>query len=349
MRQPFMPDNFSEPEDLLSDESFLAWYFKTGKADDSTWDQWMAGNPERTLLVKQAVDLLQVTLLREPPVPMEQVQKAEARLLDRLVEDITRPEVRPEVQADLRPLYSFRRRSRMVAAAVLLILATGLLITVRHRDSQQEWKTQYGQIDRRQLPDGTVVTMNAHSQLRYKNDWATTADREVWIDGEAFFHVSKTPQKSRFIVHAHYFDVIVTGTQFNIVSRQGTGNVLLKEGSVTLRLHCGKEMKMQPGDFVALLDTGLQKRNVQPDSVMAWQDQKLIFDKTPLRDLVTILNNQYGVHVQLEGRSLGDSTISGILPDNNLDILLQMLKATSDFDVLREGDQITIKAHSGPN
>jgi transmembrane sensor len=108
-------------------------------------------------------------------------------------------------------------------------------------------------------------------------------------------------------------------------------------------------MNMQPGDFVAMRDTLLQKKKVQPDSLVAWQEQKLIFDKTPLRDLVTILNNQYGVHVRLEGRSLGDSTISGILPDNNLDILLQMLKATSDYDVLREGDQITIKAHSGPN
>lgn len=344
-----MSDNFSEPEDLLSDESFLAWYFKTGKADDSKWDQWMAGNPERTLLVKQAVDLLQVTLLRESPVPTEQVQKAETRLLDRLVEDITRPEVRPEVRGDLRPLYSFRRRSRMVAAAVLLILATGLLITVRHRDSQQEWKMEYGQIGRRQLPDGTVVTLNAHSQLRYRNDWAAVADREVWMSGEAFFQVSKTPTKSRFIVHADHFDVIVTGTKFNVVSRPDAENVLLKEGSVTLRLTGGKEMNMQPGDFVALRDTLLQKKNVQPDSVMAWQEQKLIFDKTPLRDLVTILNNQYGVHVRLEGRSLGDSTISGILPDNNLDILLQMLKATSDFDVLREGDQITIRAHSGQN
>jgi ferric-dicitrate binding protein FerR (iron transport regulator) len=82
---------------------------------------------------------------------------------------------------------------------------------------------------------------------------------------------------------------------------------------------------------------------------MAWREQKLIFDKTPLRDLITILDDQYGVQVRLENPSLGDSTISAILPDNNLDVLLQALKATSEFDVSRDGDQVTIRAHTGQN
>lgn len=51
------------------------------------------------------------------------------------------------------------------------------------------------------------------------------------MDGEVFFHVRKTPLKSRFIVHREHFDIIVTGTQFNVSNRHGKDNVLLQEGS----------------------------------------------------------------------------------------------------------------------
>jgi len=88
---------------------------------------------------------------------------------------------------------------------------------------------------------------------------------------------------------------------------------------------------------------------VKQDSLVAWKEQKLVFDKTPLRDLATIINDQYGVHIKLAEESIGDSTISAILPNNNLDVLLQALKATSEFDVIKDGDSITIKAHSGQN
>ncbi len=44
--------------------------------------------------------------------------------------------------------------------------------------------------------------------------------------------VKKTTEKRRFIVHTGGMDIIVTGTQFNVVNRDGERNVLLKEGSV---------------------------------------------------------------------------------------------------------------------
>jgi ferric-dicitrate binding protein FerR (iron transport regulator) len=93
----------------------------------------------------------------------------------------------------------------------------------------------------------------------------------------------------------------------------------------------------------------LEKRPAKNDSILAWKEQRLVFDRTPLRELVSIINDQYGVAVRLADDSIGDRTISAILPNNNLDILLQALEATSEFDVVREKDGITIKAHSQQN
>jgi ferric-dicitrate binding protein FerR (iron transport regulator) len=207
-------------------------------------------------------------------------------------------------------------------------------------------RTEYGQLGQRVLPDGTEVTMNANSRLQYAPDWKTGADREVWVSGEAFFHVSKTPEKSRFIVHLDDGDVIVTGTRFNVINRPGKENVMLEEGSVTLQTCCGKAIDMHPGDFVTLDKKGqAEEGKVRPDSLMAWTKRMLIFDNTPLRDLVDIVYDQYGVRIQLAGDSPEEKTVSGFLPNNNLESLLKALPATGQFEVSRqEGGVITITA-----
>ncbi|GGA88394.1 FecR family protein [Puia dinghuensis] len=337
-----MSANYTEPEELLADESFLSWYFKSGAKDTEDWDQWMAGHPDREQLVRDAVALLDTVRVRETEVPIQRIQAAEKALLSRL-DEIPAAET-SQARAGLLNLYSYRRW--MVAAAVLVLLGAGVVVVAIRSAGDRVMKTAYGQVVHRELPDGSEVTMDANSRLQYSKGWKDGSSREVWLNGEAFFHVRKTASNSRFIVHTDHFDIIVTGTRFNVVNRNGVENVLLQEGSVILHGKDGREMTMTPGEFVSF-EKELEKRTVQPDSVTAWKDMKLVFDKTPLRELVSIVNDHYGVHIQLENASLGDSTISAILPNNNLDVLLQALEATSEFNIIRKDDQIVIAAQSG--
>ena len=203
--------------------------------------------------------------------------------------------------------------------------------------------TPYGQLMVQQLPDGSEVTINANSRIRFANDWKDGGEREVWIEGEAFFHVRKTLNHSKFIVHTDRFDVIVTGTQFNVVNRPRNANVMLHEGSVILHGKDGQQLDMAPGDFVQWDGRNLRRRDVQRDSVLAWRDRTLFFDRTPLKDVVGIIEDQYGVKVQLADSSLADSTITGIMPNNNLEKLLQAMQATKNFDVIRKDGDIEIK------
>lgn len=340
-----MSVNYREPEDLLSDESFLAWYFKTGEEQGIAWEQWMADNPGSQELVRQAITLLNTVRIPEKEVPAGQIRRAEATLMGSL--DVDRIRAADATGNESSPVVPLHKNRRWIAAASILVIFTaGLLVTRTIRHRQPEVRTEYGQISRQQLPDGTEVTMNANSKLRYSPGWKDGVDREVWVSGEAFFHVQKTPMKSRFILHTDHFDIIVTGTKFNVVNRQGKDNVLLQEGSITLQTPDGKELHLAPGDFVEFNSRQLERRPAKDDSVLAWREQKLIFDKTPLRELVSIINEQYGVAVTLDADSIGDKKISAILPNNNLDVLLQALVATSEFDVVRQKDGIIIKAHS---
>ncbi|RZK46234.1 MAG: hypothetical protein EOO59_19590, partial [Hymenobacter sp.] len=47
--------------------------------------------------------------------------------------------------------------------------------------------TPYGQTHALTLPDGSQVTLNGHSTLRYAATWLPDHPREVWLDGEGFF------------------------------------------------------------------------------------------------------------------------------------------------------------------
>lgn len=327
-----MLKDYREPEDLLSDESFLSWYFNPDRQADHEWTRWMKEGPDKEQLVREAVALLESTVIREKELPAGQLQQAEAALMQR-IGVVELPATRSRLSL-----------WRWVAAASIIVVLAGAMIVMRIRSAgEQVLATPYGKLMVQQLPDGSEVTINANSNIRFANNWKDGGLREVWMEGEAFFHVRKMPDRSRFIVHTGRFDVVVTGTQFNVVSRPHNANVMLHEGSVILHGRDGKEVDMVPGDFVQWDGQALRRRGAQRDSVLAWKDLKLFFDKTPLKEVAGIIEDQYGIKVELSDQSLGDSTITGIMPNNNLEVLLQALQATSDFDVVKGDGKIRIK------
>jgi len=323
-----MSKNYTGVEDILCDDRFLSWYFKTDIRATRQWEQWMAGNPGSGPRVQQAVEFLQSLYLNEAELLNSQLTRAEKRLLEKI----------KRAQA---PTVSFSRRWWMTAASVL-VLTAGVYFIRGHRSALH---TTYGEIKENKLPDGTEVIVNADSRVTYLSGWTDGKDREVWLTGEAFFHVSRTPLESRFIVHAGRMDVIVTGTKFNVMNRPGKASVMLQEGSVTLHTMEGKELQMAPGDFAEYNNDQLVKRSVKQDSLVAWKGHKLWFENTPIRDVVSIIKEQYGVTVRLVGETVTARTVSGIMPNDNLNILLESLEATTDFAVIRQGDEIIIQDH----
>ena len=351
-----MSKNYAGVEDLLSDESFLSWYFKIDAHCIAQWEEWMNTDPGHRIRAEQAVEFLRSLNFREKELTRERISTAESLLLQKIRAAENRIHtadrihiadgihVADRVYTGKRAILFPARRWWVAAASVILLAAAAWSLHSMLTGTIPELRTVYGEIKEKKLPDGTEVVVNADSKIVFSPGWKDGKDREVWLTGEAFFHVSKTPMKSRFIVHANHFDIIVTGTQFNVVSRQDKANVMLKEGSVILHTEEGRELKMIPGDFVEYRRATLEKKPVKNDSVLAWKDHKLVFNNTPLRDLIQIIREHYGVSVTTAGE-VEEKTIYGILPNDNLDVLLQALEATGDFVVVRHGDNIIIKDH----
>jgi ferric-dicitrate binding protein FerR (iron transport regulator) len=230
------------------------------------------------------------------------------------------------------------------AAAVLIFAIAGFFIWSKS-NNKTTLDTAYGIIRQYKLPDGSQVTLNANSKITINKKWEEGTDREVWLQGEAFFKVQKTPMKNRFIVHTSAMDIIVTGTQFNAIAREDESSVLLTEGSVTIKTPDGQEIKMKPGDFVKIENKVPARQTVDQQRILAWKEARLDFDKTPMYEVAKIISRHYGVKVTVANKAVGESTISGIMPNDSLDVLIQALEATGDYRITKNDNEIII---SGP-
>src|SRR5438876_7576115 len=79
-----MKTNFNTVEDLLADESFLAWYHRTDETAVQYWEQWMNADPVHRQLAQEAIAFLKNMQLEEKSLSGEQVNAAADRLLQRI-------------------------------------------------------------------------------------------------------------------------------------------------------------------------------------------------------------------------------------------------------------------------
>jgi len=209
-------------------------------------------------------------------------------------------------------------------------------------------ETSYGQMARLTLPDGSEVTLNANSSLTYRREWISGQNREVWLDGEAFFHVRKQALKTRFVVHTGKVRVEVLGTAFNVATRRGRTRVVLQSGRVKLEKasQTGEAVLMQPSELVeySTSDRQFRKRAVDPKPYTAWQGHKMIFNDTPIEEVARQLEDTYGLRIIITNPDLAGRKLSGEISTRNVDVLLSALAALLEAQVQRDGDKVTFSS-----
>jgi transmembrane sensor len=332
-----MSKNFEKIEDVLADDLFIAWFSREDELKVKEWENWIAANPQYQHLAGQATEFMNSLPVDEKRVPAEKIEAALRDLNTRLD------------QTEETPVLPFtntrsKRRWWMVAAAIAaVVIISSSLLLFDFSPKKSAYVTPYGQLEKHELPDGSVVTLNANSSVKLGSQWGEENDREVWLNGEAFFKVSKTKKKNRFIVHTGQLDVIVTGTQFNVVNRNNRTSVLLTEGSVTILTKDGKKIMMKPGDFVELNNNDLvQKNDVNAENIIAWTDKKLVFEDTPMEKAAETIKDLYGVEVELSNQQAKDIVLTAVMPNDNLDVLLHAIEASMGCTISRDGNKIII-------
>ena len=245
----------------------------------------------------------------------------------------------------------FLRKIWYRAAAVVTLFAMGVVLWLLLGGQQTlEYATGYGETRTLTLPDGTTVVLNANSALSYQDHWHPEQSREVWLDGEAFFSVVHTQNHQRFRVNVtEDFTVEVLGTEFNVKDRREKTQVVLNAGKVRLNIKehdKTQTVTMHPGELVEFsgINQSLVKKQVNPELYDAWRHHKMIFEEMPLQEMVSVLEDNYGVSITIEDTTLANTRLTGAFPTHNLDMILTSLPTIVAMDVVKNEDGIIFKS-----
>lgn len=330
-------------QDFLRDASFQHWVYKTNAADEHKWNTLLEVHPAKKVLAQQAAFLLTGISVIPAPIPDSQLQASWERLEERLALSSNKLILSPEEPHRLLVNYW----PRWAAAILLLCLSTLGVYYFINTQKQQLHRTAFGETASIVLPDSSTVVLNGNTTLRYSASQDFNQNREVWLEGEAFFKVLRKPGRTNphFVVHTSDVNVQVLGTCFNVTNRRQATRVVLNSGKVNL---CAKGTTekyltetLKPGEMAELLPAQqkFKKSQVNPEIYSAWTQKKLIFQATPLADIVSLLEENYGYQVQVTNPQVLARTITGEIFIDDVNTLLVALSTSFNLKLEKQGQQ----------
>jgi ferric-dicitrate binding protein FerR (iron transport regulator) len=190
------------------------------------------------------------------------------------------------------------------------------------------------------LADGSLVELKPGSSLIYNKDFNLNK-RELYLDGEAFFKVTKNPSKP-FIVHAGKLVAEVIGTSFSIKNTKDSKNVevdvmtgkvsvyaqkMTQASSDTVQKKIG--VVLTPNQRVQYLKSEhrLVKSIVEIPNVIISKEElkKMTFFNAPIGQVFEAIEKAYGLVIIYDEEVMQDCTITTSLDDESLNDKLMII------------------------
>ncbi|HEX3023571.1 MAG TPA: FecR domain-containing protein, partial [Chitinophagaceae bacterium] len=223
------------------------------------------------------------------------------------------------------------------------------------------------------LADGTKVWLNAGSKLSYDNDKYGDKLREVSLVGEAFFDVTKNPEKP-FIIHTANMDIKVLGTAFNVRcypnERKTETSLIRGRIEVTLKNRPSEKIYLKPNEKLTLLNDNIvtpaiinskSARNLVevPEAMVtighlthlnidstivetSWVENKLEFRSEAFEDVASKMEKWYGVNINIADEDLKKEHLTGSFETETVEQALLALQYTTKFRFTINKNAITI-------
>jgi len=227
------------------------------------------------------------------------------------------------------------------------------------------------------LPDGSIVTLNAGSTLKYDNHFGID-ERVVQLEGEGYFKVAKDEGKP-FIVKTTFLNVTALGTEFNVkaYSLDKTIETTLVNGSIKIEPltddNKGEITVLKPNQKLTfykensnivdetteseeIIETGIQplkvqetraihslvKEDVNVESVVSWKENRWIFEQQSLSQIAIELERKFDVEINFESERLKTFSFTGILIAEPIDQVLKVMSDAAPINYKLEGRVITL-------
>ena len=264
------------------------------------------------------------------------------------------------------------RRPRLAQSAGWAALAAALVIGLFHmawrrpfnvaNEYQLAASTEIGAMRSLTLPDGSTVRLNTDSALDVRY---SPRERRVRLTrGEASFTVARDASRP-FFVEASGVAVRAVGTEFVVRLRPEAIDILVTEGCVRVEnavahnllparnrsstsserptaeplLLAGEQVIVPVAKTVPVVAAVVAE--VAPEQIartMAWQKRQLMFESTPLAEVVEEFNRYIRHRLVIEDATLGRQKFGGTFHPERYETLISLLEQSFDVVAERRGD-----------
>lgn len=220
-------------------------------------------------------------------------------------------------------------RAAMAATLFLAILiGVGTLpdfIQPEQDVTVQNFQTAMGQRSIITLPDGTRVTMDSETELKFSD--LSNERRIEMMHGRAFFKVAKNAQRP-FIVHVDGKTVKALGTAFEVRLDGSQVAVVLAEGKVKVEdSQLRGSTEMTPGrQLVMRSDRRWTLSNVDVNKETSWTGGRLIFMNDPLSQAVMDVNRYAKRKLVFVNNQIPATDIVGVFSAGDIDGFVKALE-----------------------
>lgn len=342
-------------QSLLDNPAFRSWAEGNSPGDAALWHQWAAEHPDGDAILRQAVALARAVPIRDAHLTDEYIQRQVSHAWQ-AARRLEQQQHGPQKRERLFPMFL---SGWNVAASILIVAALCLALFRIYNNTKQAGKiAQRGPVSKEvinserpfqyvQLPDGSAVVLHRNSSIRYPDTFSGNK-REVHLTGEAFFEITKNPEKP-FFVYAGELVAKVHGTSFSI-------RATAEADDITVAVKTGKVSVFSQPNAPALLLTCNQQATFERSHAklvrsalkspvllnIPIEEQAFTFSETPAAEVFETLGEAYGVHVAFDRNVLAHCSITATLGDEPLENKLKWLCTILEAKYTIRQDSITI-------
>ncbi|HBZ26652.1 MAG TPA: hypothetical protein DEO54_10565 [Rikenellaceae bacterium] len=187
------------------------------------------------------------------------------------------------------------------------------------------------------LPDGSKVWLNSNSTLKCPQQFGNDK-RELELSGEGYFQVESNPQWPMHIKTSAGYQVKVTGTEFNLSSYSNDKvlKLTMVSGTVTLISDRDKS-ELEVNKLQAIIvpvNSEIKSKDIVKANIhlnTGWKNGLLIFDNTPMDEVIKKMERWFGVKIIAEGQSVLNNRFTGEFDSESLIQVLEFMKITSNI------------------
>lgn len=231
--------------------------------------------------------------------------------------------------------------STAVAAIVAFISITASIYFMNQSfrsDHMNIVEVPQGQRTTLVLNDGTKVCLNAQTHLEYPQSFKPYDTRNVKLDGEAYFEVSKD-KSHPFIVTTPHGKITVTGTKFYVESYSSSRNfeTTLMEGHVNVS-NDREQIDLRPDERCILKSGKLVCEAITDYDVYRWTEGLYCFKDKPLKNVLNEFEKYYNVRFIMKGNVPNTQITGKFRLIDGVDFALKVLQRGIKFKFKRDVD-----------